>query len=138
MVLTPSMKVEAPEAFKVALETFRFKSPAQTPLRRSTRKRTAVKKDLDGDDVLPSLDSVQTQAEKDTESSLSRSVTKSSRKRSAVKLERSSPSDKKIKRSFAPPEQYAHLNMLQDYLQDSLDGESSQAGGSCRADLTFV
>ena len=33
-----------------------------------------------------------------------------------------SSSAKKPKRGYAPPEQYAHLNFLQDYLQEDLDG----------------
>ena len=33
-----------------------------------------------------------------------------------------SSSAKKPKRGYAPPEQYAHLNFLQDYLQENLDG----------------
>ena len=79
------------------------------------------------DDVLPSLDDMQLKSELDLELPMladdSPAVTRSSRKRSGVKLEDSdTPSRKKLKRGFAPPEQYAHLSFLSDYIQDGLDG----------------
>ncbi|THH32830.1 hypothetical protein EUX98_g1337 [Antrodiella citrinella] len=49
------------------------------------------------------------------------SVTRSSRKRKVAVKSEDSPSIKKVKRGFAPPEQYAHLSFLTDHLQDGLD-----------------
>ena len=129
MVQSVKAEPETPgSTLKAALESFKFESPAnQSSVRRSGRTRVATKRSQYLDDVLPSLDDVETKAHVKTEPSDSPpdhtpGTSKSSRKRAGVKLE-DTPSAKKVKRAFAPPEQYAHLNFLQDYLRDSLDGE---------------
>ncbi|TCD64990.1 hypothetical protein EIP91_003356 [Steccherinum ochraceum] len=121
MVLTQGIKVETPERFRAALEAFRFDSPAQTPggstLRRSARKRSTGAANADEDDVLPTLEDVQVKEEV----TATVITTRTSRKRSTPIKAEGTPNVKKIKRGFAPPEQYAHLNFLQDHLQDGLD-----------------
>lgn len=50
---------------------------------------------------------------------------RTSKKRNISRVSGSSrpPSKKKISRPYAPPETYAHLARLPDYLRDNLDGE---------------
>ena len=106
-------------SFRSALSEFRF-SPekSESTLRRSQRRRRSVAKcesehvlnSGGDDDVLPA-------------------PRKTSRKRSAsqagntgVKQEVGASPKKKPKRGYAPPETYAHLATLNDYLAPGLDG----------------
>lgn len=44
-------------------------------------------------------------------------------KRSRIRMTSASPSPKKTLLSYAPPETYAHLNVLHDFLKPGLDSE---------------
>jgi hypothetical protein len=95
---------ENPQAqFKTSLAQFSCPTAATTPTRRSPRKRPVP------DDELPS------------ESSFSLPTRSSTRESKSRKRRDRSP--EKSKRGYASPETYAHLNMLQDYLCEELDGE---------------
>lgn len=76
------------------------------------------KVESDNDDVLPALPLGPNSAAKKTIS------TTSTKRRTTNKSSTSSPL-KKVKREYAPPEIYAHLNCLSDYLQEHLDGTSA-------------
>ncbi|KAH8102047.1 uracil-DNA glycosylase-like protein [Cristinia sonorae] len=125
--MSTPMKTETPlSKLKETLEVFRFESPAQQRLCRSSRKRTDsnLKRGQDEDgDVLPNLGGVE--QDKETTAgilSASTSLPKPSWKRTVPIVKVEGPSNtKKLKRGFAPPEQYAHLGFLSDYLKDSLD-----------------
>jgi thymine-DNA glycosylase len=106
-------------------------------LPRSLRKRTdiGVKDESDAGDALTSKfwsgnssswrrtgSNTRTKEEDDDAlPALSDSPNKTSRKRKEAG-HGSRPSLKKIKREYAPPEAYAHLEFLNDYLKDHLDG----------------
>lgn len=72
----------------------------------SSRKRAAVSKKEEDSDTLPVL---------------TESHAEGAPKRKAKKHPKT-PSPKKVKREYAPPETYAHLECLSDYLGEHLDG----------------
>lgn len=108
---------------RTSLDKFKFSPSAPSPLRRSAR-FTAIKQETQEEDRLPSLAS-------------SSSTAKTSRKRSASELtdlwtegtkdsqsnrkKRSIPPTK-LKKEYALPEVYAHLDCLTDRLREELDG----------------
>ncbi|CAL1708129.1 unnamed protein product [Somion occarium] len=117
--------LDSPEKLKASLETFKFTSP----LRRSARNHSSVKQEPDVEESLSTSDnwtvlttSGLPEIKQDIEPLLSLTIPSTPRKRK-LKQESagSSPRAKKPKRGFAPPEQYAHLNFLQDYLKENLD-----------------
>ncbi|KAI0062782.1 DNA glycosylase [Artomyces pyxidatus] len=114
---TPSTSPKSLLTFRETVSEFKFiPSPdgSSPVVRRSPRKRTVTEKmkyePESDDDVLPTM-----------------STPKSSRKRSDSFFESgnasraASRSPKKQKRGYAPPEVYAHLNLLSDYLAEGLD-----------------
>lgn len=125
MTIEQSIKVEDAVAdnasilnFRSALSEFRF-SPAksESPLRRSQRlPRSTVKRESeyasDVGDVLPAP----------RKTSRKRPASPASRKRGEQEADALTSPKKKPKRGYAPPETYAHLAALNDYLAPGLDG----------------
>ena len=125
MTIEQSIKVEDAVAdnasilnFRSALSEFRF-SPAKSksPLRRSQRlPRSTVKRESeyasDVGDVLPAP----------RKTSRKRPASPASRKRGEQEADALTSPKKKPKRGYAPPETYAHLAALNDYLAPGLDG----------------
>ena len=125
MTIEQSIKVEDAVAdnasilnFRSALSEFRF-SPAksESPLRRSQRlPRSTVKRESeyasDVGDVLPAP----------RKTSRKRPASPASRKRGEQGADALTSPKKKPKRGYAPPETYAHLAALNDYLAPGLDG----------------
>ena len=125
MTIEQSIKVEDAVAdnasilnFRSALSEFRF-SPAksESPLRRSQRlPRSTGKRESeyasDVGDVLPAP----------RKTSRKRPASPASRKRGEQEADALTSPKKKPKRGYAPPETYAHLAALNDYLAPGLDG----------------
>ena len=106
-------------------------------LRRSPRKRTAVnfKEESDEDETSvtsrfwpgssggPRKRSRTTTKEEEEEVLPTISAPKErGRGRKKATVDGDTPAAKKLKREYAPPEAYAHLDYLNDYLKDHLDG----------------
>ncbi|KAJ3490353.1 hypothetical protein NLI96_g1472 [Meripilus lineatus] len=109
---------------KASLETYRFTPSPKKPPRKRAR-------DEDDEDVLPTLETVAIVSRRVTRSSTlkakasfehSNDVELPTPSKKRAKPNSASGSSKKPKRGFAPPEQYAHLNYLQDILKENLDG----------------
>lgn len=135
-VMESSVTTPSSQKLKNALEAFRYQTPTTDgtpPLRQSARRQqeeVTVKSEPDhtADDVLPSLpdlEGMRLKRETSLQLPLDDPPTMTLRKRARVKLEDGltvTPSPKKVKRGFAPPEQYAHLDNLDDHLKEDLDG----------------
>jgi hypothetical protein len=127
-----NVKTELEEVSHLSLST-----PTQE-LRRSSRTRKVVnfKEESDEDEALTSskfwsgssssrkrtrINTRTEEADDDILPVVSSSAKKASRKRKTT-MNGNSPRLKKIKREYAPPEVYAHLEPTNDYLKDHLDG----------------
>ncbi|KAL4244427.1 Uracil DNA glycosylase family 2 [Abortiporus biennis] len=120
------------EKLKATLTEFKFVSPLP---RRSPRNLTVKTETQDEDTGLPSFSVMgskrrKTKTKKEIKDELEPQLytspdtpkpIPSSRKRTVGKELSQSSSSKRLKRGYAPPEQYAHLNFLQDYLRENLD-----------------
>lgn len=84
----------------------------------STSRRRATKEDSDNDDVLPTLPKTGSLG---SAIAMERKQTVTPKRRATKPSGTPSPL-KKVKRQYAPPETYAHLEYLSDYLQEHLDG----------------
>ncbi|KAI0076151.1 DNA glycosylase [Panus rudis PR-1116 ss-1] len=106
--------IKKEESFKATLENFKFVA------RRSTR---ILSKASSGSQVPVKAEPKVEDEEKPLVllGSDTLAVPQAPRKRKVSKTFDDGPIIKKTKRGFAPPEKYAHLNFLQDYLQDYLD-----------------
>jgi hypothetical protein len=100
-------------------------TPSSTPLRQSTRNSAC---------------GVKTE---NKEEPLSPSRARPPTKRRLIKQDSDEESPKKkkartLKRGYADPETYAHLNALSDYLAPHLDGDESQLNSSLHESLTYL
>ena len=91
-----------------------------TPLKRprankSTRSSARLDADTDADDEVPAVDS-------DDDCKTARHAKRRRKSNSASSQSPSPRKGKKPSRPYAPPETYAHLHMLPDYLDYGLDG----------------
>ena len=108
----------SPDKLKERLSVFKFESPQ----RRSPRiTKPSIKQDPDSE-----TSHIEVFGKAVSPSSKSTREPPSTPRKRKFKGETgdagASSSAKKPKRGYAPPEQYAHLNFLQDYLQEDLDG----------------
>jgi hypothetical protein len=101
-VLTNSGNSRAIKCLRLRLESYKYESPAPSPLRMPNSKKRHNESGPETvlpaeDDTLPVLSTIQAPPRK--------------------------KSKKKPSRPYAPPEVYGHLHMLPDYLERELDGE---------------
>ena len=112
----------SPDKLKERLSVFKFESPQ----RRSPRiTKLSIKQDPDSETSHRDIDSEVFGKAVDPSSKSTGESPSTPRKRKFKEEtgDVGAPSSaKKPKRGYAPPEQYAHLNFLQDYLQENLDG----------------
>ena len=118
----------SPEKLKETLASYKFVSPT----RRSPRVHPGIKEEFKeenaGGTPLVSFGTSQTLIGLEGLVPIRSASTPSTPRKRKLKGEPDATSSpvKKVKRGYAPPEQYAHLNYLQDYLQEGLDSTCYQ------------
>lgn len=131
----PIARTLSRQVTQASLEEYRFTpSPRNSPRKPTTG--TKLKLEVT-DDALPTLQGAGMVLRRSSRRTSKRTVSLSNvddtdsddpparsspKKRKRVSNGTPSSSSKKPKRGFAPPEQYAHLNFLQDILKEDLDG----------------
>ena len=113
------MKEESDDEAVHGIRTSKFWPGSSSSRKRPRRNSDATAKEEGSDDeTLPTLVDGKALAQENG----MKDDMKAAARKAGVKRAKSTSPTKKFKREYAPPEAYAHLECLSDYLQEHLDG----------------